>query len=132
MSDIVNLTLGGERPATEAQALERLREIHRERAGVDPQVLIRAPGRVNLIGEHIDYHGGQVLPAAISLAIYVGASRRDDGLRRLRSLDDPFEVETSGESSANPDSMTLPRWALYPLGVIDIIQQRTPLDSGFD
>jgi galactokinase len=132
MSEIHNLSLGGERPATEAAALERLREIHRERAGVDPAVIVRAPGRVNLIGEHIDYHGGQVLPAAISLAIYVGASKRDDARRRLRSLDDPFEVETEHESAPNPDSMTLPRWALYPLGVIDILQNHIPFETGFD
>jgi galactokinase len=132
MSEIVNLTLHGERPATEAAALERLRALHRERAGVEPEVVVRAPGRVNLIGEHVDYHGGPVLPAAISLAIYVAASRRDDKKRRLRSLDDPFEVETLSTGGPNPDSMTLPRWALYPLGVVDVLDAVAPFDAGFD
>lgn len=131
MSDLVSLALTGERPTTEAAALERLRSLHRERAGVDPEVLVRAPGRVNLIGEHVDYHGGPVLPAAISLAIYVGASKRDDGRRRLRSSDDPFEVETqSGGPSA--DSLTLPRWALYPLGVAEVLEEDNRFEGGFD
>src|SRR5436190_1868038 len=106
MSELVHISLTGERPTTEAAALERLRTLHRERSGVDPEVVVRAPGRVNLIGEHIDYHGGPVLPAAISLAIYVAASRRTDGVKRLRSFDDPFEVETGGPSQS-ADSMTL-------------------------
>src|SRR5687767_14784158 len=82
MSELVNISISGERPTTEAAALDRLQAIHRERCGHAPDVVIRAPGRVNLIGEHVDYHGGPVLPAAISLAIYVGASKRDDGTRK--------------------------------------------------
>jgi galactokinase len=133
MPELMQLSLGGEPPRTEAAALDRLRAIHRERAGVDPAVIVRAPGRVNLIGEHIDYHGGPVLPAAVSLAIYVAASRRDDDARRLRSLDDPFEVETRPAGRGpSADSMTLPRWALYPLGVVEGLEMREPFDSGVD
>jgi galactokinase len=131
MSELVNISISGERPTTEAAALERLQAIHRERCGHPPEVVIRAPGRVNLIGEHVDYHGGPVLPAAISLAIYVGASKRDDGSRKLRSLDEPFEVET-GAGTPSADSMTLPRWALYPLGVIETMEQHAPFEAGFD
>ncbi len=130
MSDVLNLSVAGERPTTVAVALERLQALLRDRAGRAPVAVVRAPGRVNLIGEHIDYQGGPVLPAAISLAIYVAASRRDDGRRRLRSIDDPFEVETGGGGAPSTDSMTLPRWALYPLGVMDVLEQRGHLEKG--
>jgi N-acetylgalactosamine kinase len=51
----------------------------RERFGGDPNVLISAPGRVNLIGEHTDYNGFPVLPVSIPFAIRAAASARPDG-----------------------------------------------------
>ena len=51
----------------------------------EPQ-LYRAPGRVNLIGEHTDYNDGFVLPAALELATYVAVARRGDKRLRVRSL----------------------------------------------
>ena len=45
---------------------------------VAPESLYRAPARINLIGEHIDYNGGRVLPAAISCYIKALVSKRDD------------------------------------------------------
>ncbi len=49
-------------------------DLHRASTGDDPTVVIRAPGRVNLIGEHVDYHRGPVLPMAIDRALVVAAS----------------------------------------------------------
>ena len=48
-----------------------------------PELIVRAPGRVNLIGEHIDYNGGQVLPIAIDHATIVAAGRPKDGGRAI-------------------------------------------------
>ncbi|MDQ1567673.1 MAG: galactokinase, partial [Actinomycetota bacterium] len=53
-----------------------------ERAGRRPDGVWRAPGRVNLIGEHTDYNDGFVLPVAINRSVVVAAARRaDDGFR---------------------------------------------------
>lgn len=117
-------------PRTEAEALEMLYQAHREFAGRAAEVVIGAPGRVNMIGEHTDYHGGFVLPAAISLGTYVAASRRADDRRRLRSLAEVIDLEIAGPFPE--DSATVPRWALYPLGVIEELEAEAPFASGFD
>ena len=49
-----------------------------DRFGVEPAVVGRAPGRVNLIGEHTDYNDGLVLPVALPHATYAAARARDD------------------------------------------------------
>ncbi len=53
--------------------------------GGSPSVVVRSPGRVNLIGEHTDYNDGFVLPLAIDRAIWVAARPRDDGVVRVWS-----------------------------------------------
>jgi galactokinase len=60
--------------ARQAQVGDAFRRIY----GSEPEILVRAPGRVNLIGEHTDYNGGFVFPAAIDRDILIAASRRND------------------------------------------------------
>jgi galactokinase len=55
--------------------------------GGRPAFLARAPGRVNLIGEHTDYNDGFVLPMAMELAVWIALRPRDDRRVRVRSLD---------------------------------------------
>jgi galactokinase len=57
------------------------------RFGTDPTFITRAPGRVNLIGEHTDYNDGFVLPLAIDRAIWIALRPRPDRTVRLHSLD---------------------------------------------
>jgi galactokinase len=53
--------------------------------------VVRAPGRVNLIGEHTDYNDGFVLPLAIERAVWVALRPRDDDRILVHSLDFPEE-----------------------------------------
>ena len=93
-----------------------------ESFGRAPALTLFAPGRVNLIGEHIDYNGGFVLPCSLSIGTYAAAAPTEDGLIRLASADmddGPFET-TADELMRMPHSPEAFRrfsWAAYPLGV---------------
>lgn len=75
-----------------------------------------APGRINLIGEHLDYNGGLVLPAAIALGITATYVPRNDNKIVLRSISHKFSKELFTEDEIVFD----PRndWTNYPLGII--------------
>ena len=60
---------------------------YRQQFGSDPAVVVRAPGRINLIGEHTDYNEGFVLPAAIDKAIWFAVSPRTDARLHFHALD---------------------------------------------
>lgn len=94
--------------------LDALRQRHRQATGDDPEGLWFAPGRVNLIGEHTDYNDGFVLPFALARKAVVAASRRDDGVLRLISLDLVEDV------TLRIDDLTpgQPGWSAYLAGVV--------------
>src|SRR5690554_1480955 len=73
------------------ERMRRLIEEFRRRFGGDPLV-VRAPGRVNLIGEHTDYNDGFVLPIAIDHDVRFAVRSRPDRLVRLYSMN--FDAET--------------------------------------
>jgi galactokinase len=58
-----------------------------EKFGLAPQLIVRSPGRVNIIGEHTDYNEGFVLPAAIDMAAYIAVGMRQDSKIELYALD---------------------------------------------
>jgi galactokinase len=78
-----------------------------------PSVIVRSPGRVNIIGEHTDYNEGFVLPAAIDKAAYVAISLRDDNEIHLTALDlnETFSTTVSALKSVGDIS-----WPNYMLG----------------
>lgn len=69
-----------------AAGVSRAAGSFKQRFGRMPDVIASAPGRVNLIGEHTDYNGGDVLPIAISQRTYVAATRSSLAKSRTRSL----------------------------------------------
>lgn len=81
---------------------------------------IVSPGRVNLLGEHVDKNEGKVLPAAIDRAISLTAERRDDSIMKIKAIDLGKSVEINlNHLDAKLDSAgtPLPSWAHYPAGV---------------
>ncbi len=75
-----------------------------------------SPGRVNLIGEHIDYNGGLVMPCAITLGTYLLVSANNDNVFRFSSLnfDDKADIPLQSKYEK-----TGTKWFNYPIGVID-------------
>ena len=81
--------------------------------------LFRAPGRVNLIGEHTDYNDGFVLPAAIDREVLMAARPRDDRQVILHSLDFTGTSSFSLDEIAHDDAQS---WSNYPRGVCAVLE----------
>jgi galactokinase len=102
----------------------------RARFGYEPTFTARAPGRVNLIGEHTDYNDGFVLPMAIDRDVtYVGA-RRDDGIVRIEAANfgvlSEFALADIAHATDGAD------WSNYARGVARVLQQHGHTLTGFD
>lgn len=103
--------------------------------GREPDVFARAPGRINLLGGHVDIQDGLVINIAIDRGIWVAAARREDGLLRARALDLDEEVTVSLgnlEQRTDVEGRELPRWARYPAGVAWALAQRGTPVGGID
>jgi len=99
------------------------------RFGQSPEHIFFCPGRVNLIGEHIDYNGGKVMPCAISLGTYLVVSKNKDKKLRFQCLNFPETAELHLQESY---SKTGKEWFNYPLGVINEIVQNGNAVSGLN
>ena len=91
-------------------------------------LLVRSPGRVNIIGEHTDYNEGFVLPAAIDKAIYVAVGKRNDDAIHLYAQDYQQNHESTLSTVAPSDK----HWPNYILGVVDQFQKRGYKIGGFN
>lgn len=99
---------------------------------VEPEDKFFSPGRVNLIGEHTDYNGGNVFPCAINFGTYAVSKKRDDKKVRLYSLN--FEEEGVKEFSIDDlRNLKEDNWANYPKGVIWAFKEAGfKIETGFD
>ena len=89
--------------------------IYFSRFSVAPEITVRAPGRINIIGEHTDYNAGFVLPAAIDKAIWLAAGKRKDGRFAFYALDLDEYFESESAETIFQEGY---KWANYLLGVI--------------
>ena len=95
-------------------------ELHQKYFGMKPKSLTFAPGRINLIGEHTDYNGGFVMPAAIDKGIWVTGRIIDGETRMISSVagtSKPFYAESSEPGTAGG-------WAKYPAGMAWALRER--------
>jgi galactokinase len=92
----------------------------RKRFGKEPAFIAIAPGRVNLLGEHVDYNDGFVLPAAIDRSTYVAFSPAASDRSTLVAADFSEEVSFTLENipaKVNAEGASLSEWGRYPAGV---------------
>ncbi|MBU3188131.1 galactokinase [Clostridium bowmanii] len=112
--------------------INKLKNIFKKVYTVEAEKVFFAPGRVNLIGEHTDYNGGNVFPCAITFGTYALIRKRNDKIIRFYS--DNFKE--LGIIDVNIDDMEYNSehdWANYPKGVIWAFEKKgMKIDSGFD
>ena len=113
--------------------IDQISNIYREKFGYAPAHIARAPGRVNLLGEHVDYNDGFVLPAAIDRATYVAFSPTNARHSTLVAANFDQQASFSAESiptKTQADSSPLPEWGLYPAGVMwSLMEENLPISS---
>jgi len=104
-----------------------------EHFGIEPSNYFFSPGRINLIGEHTDYNGGHVFPAAISLGTYAAVGRRNDRELHFFSANYPDQGEISVQLT-NLDYNVSDSWTNYAKGMFLFVQQQTgaTFDSGLN
>jgi galactokinase len=114
----------------QAARVEGLWQAFANTFGGSPDLVARAPGRVNLIGEHTDYSDGFVMPMAIDRDVLVAVRRRADSQVRLHSVDfGGISQLELGSPVARDDIRT---WANYPRGVVYILLDIGIQLGGFD
>ena len=106
-----------------------LKEEFKKQFNKEPEYIFFCPGRVNLIGEHIDYNGGQVMPCAISLGTYLAIGRNKEKTLRFRCLNFPETADLHLQTSYSKSGK---EWFNYPLGVINQVLNNDLTISGLD
>lgn len=93
----------------------------------NPIHIIESPARINIIGEHVDYLGGLVLPAAIHFSTFLAIRANSEGKIRLHSIHFNESLELS-----SPEVQTEKKWANYILGVVEELKKSGQKIDGFD
>src|SRR4051812_28258806 len=90
-------------------------------------LIVRSPGRINLIGEHTDYNNGFVMPAAIEKCIIYGVALNGTQTCNVHAM---YNGET--KSFALDKVVPTPGWINYLMGVVNQLQERGHVVPGFD
>ena len=98
--------------------------------GNSPEVIAAAPGRVNLIGEHVDFLDGFVLPFAIEDVTTVSITRNNLNKMRVASAQENYKIEEIEVNKLEPITGT--PWTRYPIGVIWALGIKEGLDLLID
>ncbi|MCU0487787.1 MAG: hypothetical protein MUE67_02405, partial [Anaerolineales bacterium] len=103
-----------------------LQTAFRDHFNSEPELWAQSPGRVNLLGEHVDYNAGPVLPAAIDRQVDWLASTNSERIVHLAAMDIQQSVQfhlDQLEQKTDLEGRPLPGWALYPAGVAWALQE---------
>lgn len=105
-----------------------IQTLFHDQFAVLPDIIVRSPGRINLIGEHTDYNQGFVLPAAINKEAVIALRRRDDDRVLLLAAD----LGQSHHTTLSELAVGSADWPAYLLGVVQQLQQQGFRLQGFD
>lgn len=108
---------------------EKLQKEFQARFRSQPKHIFFCPGRINLIGEHIDYNGGRVMPCAISLGTWLAVGKNNEDVFRFQALNFPESAEIPVQSSYEKNGN---EWYYYPLGVINQLSGQGNSFKGLD
>lgn len=117
-------------PLDPAAGERAARELFVETFGAEPAGAWSAPGRVNLIGEHVDYNGGTCLPLALPHRTFVALALRQDSRVRLVSAQQPGALWEADLDEVAPG--TVEGWGAYVVGVAWALAQEGVAVPGFD
>lgn len=111
--------------------IEKTTQAFENQFGYQPDTVVQAPGRVNLIGEHTDYNDGYVLPCAINYQTVISCHKRSDNIIRVIALDyhqqqDEFSLDQPIEKHPNY------QWANYVRGVVKHLKKYADNIHGAD
>lgn len=108
---------------------EKVHQLFKDEFGEAPTFIVRAPGRVNLIGEHTDYNDGFVFPMAIDRATWIALRPRDDNKVFAVSADLEDKQEFALDNLVRPEKT---RWVDYLIGTAWALQDRGYKLSGWE
>ncbi|HEY8803785.1 MAG TPA: galactokinase, partial [Clostridium sp.] len=110
--------------------IKKLHETFTEIYGEDSEATFFSPGRINLIGEHIDYNGGYVFPCALDFGTYGLVKIRNDNKINFASTN--FDLRVTSDLDKPMKYDVIDDWANYPKGVIKVMLDKEQAVKGMD